>query len=247
MARRLARELDLAIARLSGGEPERDLIAIICHDLKDPLASIVMGAGYLKKTLTNDADEARSSRKVVEAIARSADRMSQVIGDFHDLSKLETGTLEIDVRPCDVGGSLRAAMGPLAQQATERSLELTFDAPQEPVVARCDRARLLQIVGKLTHNALKFTPAGGRIHVRVAASDDGNAVRVTVRDTGRGIAPQLLGEIFDHAANARRSPREGPGLGLAIASGLARLQGGELAVETLVGEGTTFTLTLPRA
>jgi signal transduction histidine kinase len=245
VARKLGRELDLAIARLTGEEPEKDLVSIICHDLKDPLASIVMGAGYLRKSIPNEGDEGRSSRRVVEAIARSADRMSRVIGDFHDLSKLEAGTLEIDVRACDVVAALSPAMRPLTEEANGRSIELTFDAPGEPVLARCDRARLLQIVGNLTHNATKFTPPQGRIVVRVAA--DEKTVRVSVSDTGRGIPPELHGEIFEHAANARRSPREGPGLGLPIARGLVRLQGGEMTVESCIGEGSTFTFTLPRA
>jgi signal transduction histidine kinase len=243
VARRLTRDLDLAIARLSGNEPEKDLVSIICHDLKDPLASIVMGAGYLKKTVPNEGDEGRSSRRVVEAIARSADRMSQVIGDFHDLSKLDMGTLEINVAPCDVVAVLRAAMGPLTAQANEKSIELTFEA-QGQALARCDRARLAQIVGKLAHNATKFTPAKGRITVRVGSDD--KFVRVTVSDSGRGVPPEIIGEIFDHAANARRTPREGPGLGLAISRGLVELQGGQLTVESRVGEGSTFSFTLPR-
>jgi signal transduction histidine kinase len=244
VARKLSRELDVAIARLSG-EEEKDLVSIICHDLKDPLASIVMGAGYLKKTMTNEGEEARSARRVVEAIARSADRMSQVISDFHDLSKLEMGTLEIDVRPCDVVAALRGAMGSVSQLASERSLLFAFEAPSEPVLARCDPARLLQIVAKLTHNAAKFTAAGGRVTVGIAR--EARAARISVSDTGRGIPAELVGEIFDHAANARRSPREGPGLGLAIARGLVERQGGTLTVESRPGEGSTFTFTLPRA
>jgi signal transduction histidine kinase len=244
VARRLARELDLAIARLAGQEPEKDLVSIVCHDLKDPLASIVMGAGYLKKTIPNEGDEARSARRVVEAIARSADRMSQVITDFHDLSKLDIGTLEINVAPCDVVAALHGAMGPLQAQAREKSIELVFESPGQPVLARCDRARLAQIVAKLAHNATKFTAPKGRVVIRVEAHE--HVVRVTVSDTGRGIAPEILGAIFDHAANARRSPREGPGLGLAISRGLVELQGGEMTVESRVGEGSTFSFTLPR-
>jgi signal transduction histidine kinase len=244
VARKLARELDLAIARLRG-QDEKDLMSIICHDLKDPLASIVMGAGYLKKTMSSEGEEARSARRVVEAIARSADRMSQVIGDFHDLSKLETGALEIDVRACDVVATVRGTIGSLEKQASERSVVLSLDAPAEPVVALCDPARVLQIVAKLAHNATKFTPPGGHVTVSVAA--DAKAARISVRDTGRGVPPEIVNEIFDHAANARRSPREGPGLGLAIARGLVELQGGLLTVESRAGEGSTFTFTLPRS
>jgi signal transduction histidine kinase len=245
VARKLARELDVAIAHLEGGEPERDLVSIVCHDLKDPLASIVMGAGYLKKTVFAEGSDGGAARRVVDAIARSAERMSQVIGDFHDLSKLSAGTLEVVSRPCDLVAALRGALPPLLAQASERSVDLRLDAPAEPVLARCDRARLLQIVSKLVGNALKFTPPKGSVVVRVAPA--GDRVCVSVRDSGRGIPPELLADIFDHAANARRTPREGPGLGLPIARGLVEAHGGELRVESKVGEGATFTFTLPAA
>ena len=270
VARKLAREVDLAIARLEGREPEKDLVSIICHDLKDPLASIVMGVGYLKKTAATEGGEGQAGRRVIDAIGRSADRMSQVINDFHDLSHLSRGTLELDARLCDVADTLRLGIAPFSRQASERSIELRFEASETPLFARCDPARLLQIVSKLVGNAIKFTPSGGRIVVRVdgtppsadapsappergrndaeASSGRGaNAdVSVTVFDSGRGIPAELLPEIFDHAANARRSPRDGPGLGLAIAKGLVEAQGGSIRVESRVGQGSTFVFTLPR-
>jgi signal transduction histidine kinase len=255
VAKRLAREFDVAVARLEGKGADKDLISIVCHDLKDPLASIVMGVGYLKKTLQVDGDEGRAARRVVEAIARSAERMSQVISDFHDLSKLDTGTLELDVRPWDVVATLRPTMAPLVQRAAERSVALLFEAPNDSILARCDRARLPQIVAKLVANAIRFTPANGQVVVRVERGGErtaggeqtGDGARITVRDTGRGNAPELLGEIFDHAANARRTPRDGPGLGLAIARGLVEAQGGTMSVESRVGEGSTFAFILPGA
>jgi len=243
VARRLAREVDSALARLEGKEADRDLVSIICHDLKDPLASIVMGVGYLKKTVHPEGDDGRAVKRVVEAIGRSAERMGQVIGDFHDLAKLDAGTLELDVRPCDVAATVRPAVVALVEKAAERSVDLRYEAPSEPVLARCDRARLPQVLGKLVTNAIKFTPPNGHVVVRVEAADGG--ARVTVTDTGRGIAPELLGEIFDHASNARRTPRDGPGLGLAIARGLVEAQGGRLTVESRVGEGSTFAFVLP--
>jgi signal transduction histidine kinase len=265
IAKRFAREVDLAIARLEGREPEKDLVSIVCHDLKDPLASVVMGVGYLKKTAAADADEGQSRRRVIDAIGRSADRMSQVINDFHDLSLLSMGTLEFDARLCDVVDTLRLGIDPFVQQASERSIELRFEAPETPLFVRCDPARVLQIAAKLVGNAIKFTASGGRIVLRVdgtspaslergrndaeAASSGGvsTEVSVTVSDTGRGIPAELLPEIFDHAANARRSPRDGPGLGLAIAKGMVEAQGGSMRVESRVGQGSTFAFTMPRA
>lgn len=243
VARKLSRELDEAIARLEGKPVDKDLIAIICHDLKDPLASIVMGAGFLKKTIP--AEDA-AARRVIEAIARSADRMSRIVTDFHDLAKLEAGTLPLEVRPCDVGAVLQSMATALEAQAREKELRLELDVPSAPpCVALCDRARLVDIMGKLVGNALKFTAAGGSVTIALARADGG--IRVSVRDTGKGIPPDRLADIFDRAANARRTPRDGPGLGLAIVRGLVERQGGRVEAKSRPGEGSEFSFTLPAA
>jgi signal transduction histidine kinase len=234
VAKKFAREIGEVIARFEGKPPERDLVSIVCHDLKDPLASIVMGAGFLKRTV---AAEDESARRVVEAIARSADRMNQVVTDFHDLAKIEAGNLGIDLRPCEVACAIEGAVSSFAGQARDRGVALRFEAADAPV-ALCDRNRVVQIVSKLLSNALKFTEPGGEVVVRVER--DGDHVRVSVRDTGRGIPSHCLEEIFDRAANARRTPRDGPGLGLAIARGLVELQGGSIGVKSRVSEGSLF-------
>jgi signal transduction histidine kinase len=242
VARRLTRELDEAIARLDGTGSPRDLVSIVCHDLRDPLASIVMGAGFLKKTVP--ATEG-GARRVVDAISRSAERMTQVVGDFHDLAKLEGGLLQLESGPCDVVAAVRGGMAALQAQAADKGVALEVEAAPERLPATCDRTRLLQVMSKLVGNALKFTPASGRVVVVI--EEEPAWVRISVKDTGRGIALDRLATIFDHAANARRSPRDGPGLGLAIARGLVELQGGELTVQSREGEGSTFAFTLPRA
>lgn len=244
VARKLTRELDEAIARLEGKPVDKDLIAIICHDLKDPLASIVMGAGFLKKTIPN---EDAAARRVIEAIARSADRMSRIVTDFHDLAKLEAGTLPLEVRPCDVGAVLQSMGAALEVEAGEKQLRFELELPPvpPPCVALCDRARLVDSVGKLVGNAFKFTAASGSVRVSLARADGG--IRVTVRDTGKGIPPDRLADIFDRAANARRTPRDGPGLGLAIVRGLVERQGGRVEAKSRPGEGSEFSFTLPAA
>ena len=242
VARTITRDLDEAIARLEGTESERDLVSVVCHDLKDPLASIVMGAGFLKKAVP--ADQA-APRRVVEAIARSAERLGQVVDDFHDLARLEAGLLTLDPRPSDVLETVRGAVTSLEPQAQARKIALTLEAPQERLIAMCDPARLIQIVAKLVGNALKFTPPDGRVTIRVEGEKD--RVRVSVSDTGRGIPAERLPSIYDRAANARATPRDGPGLGLAIVRALVELHRGEIAVESRVGEGSVFSFTLPRA
>ncbi len=241
VARKIVREIEQSLARLEGREAtEADLISIVCHDLKDPLASIVMGAGFLRKTVSADDGAAR---RVVEAIARSTDRMSQVIGDFHDLAKLEAGRITLDLRPWDVIAVLQGAFPAFEAKARERGVRLELEVPQAPLVALSDRARLVQVVSKLVGNAIKFTNAEGRVTVRV--EERSGAARIAVSDSGRGIAADRLSSIFDHSANARRTPRDGPGLGLAIAQGLLLLQGASIDVESRVDKGSVFSFTLP--
>jgi signal transduction histidine kinase len=242
LARRLTRELDEAIGRLEGKEPERDLLSIVCHDLKEPLASITMGAGFLQRTFPPSDEPAR---RVIDAIARSAGRMSQVVGDFHDIARLEGGTLSIDARSCDIGHLLEGVVAALVPRAGERSLSLKLEPPAEGTLVHCDRARLSQVVSKLVENAVKFTPPGGAIVVR--AEREAEKVRVSVHDTGRGISEDWLGRIFDRRENARRTPRDGPGLGLAIANQIVELHGGTMGVESRVGDGSTFWFTIPIA
>jgi signal transduction histidine kinase len=255
VARKLAREMEQSLARFEGREAtDADLISIVCHDLKDPLASIVMGAGFLRKTIPA---EDGAGRRVVEAIARSTERMSQVIGDFHDLAKLEAGRVTLDLRPWDVVAVLQSVFASFEPRARERGLRLELEVPGQPLVALSDRARLQQVVSKLVANAIKFTGPEGRVVLRAegqpaasvapGSADAAGIVRVAVADTGRGIAPDRLASIFDHAANARRTPRDGPGLGLAIAKGFLQLQDRPIAVESRVDEGSIFSFTLPLA
>jgi len=242
IARRLTRDIDRAIDRLDGRDADRDLVAVVCHDLKDPLSSIVMGAGFLRRAVPDDDG---TTRRVVEAVARSADRMSRVIADFHDLARLEGGTLRVEVNVVDLAHVVREAIAPFVAQAVEKGVALSLHVMGESVLALCDRARIDQVVAKLVGNAIKFTAPGGRAEITLeSVAPD---ARLTLADSGRGIAAARLASVFDHAANARQVPRDGPGLGLPIARGLLELQGGTIAIESREGHGTTVTVTLPAA
>src|SRR5580704_201902 len=241
VARKLIQNLDEAIARFEGTGPAVDRISVLCHDLKDPLASVVMGAGFLRKTVAAQDD---GVRRVINAISRAADQLGQLISDFHDLSKLENGRLSVSARPCDVTADLAAGIDGLASRAAERKVELVFEAPVGPAVAVCDPARMLQAVTNLVANAIRFTEAGGRVVIRVQS--DEKWVRVVVSDTGRGIPADRLPTIFDPAANASRVSRDGPGLGLPIVKGLVELLHGRVTATSKEGEGSSFEVALPR-
>jgi two-component system phosphate regulon sensor histidine kinase PhoR len=231
--------------------PKKDLLSIICHDLKDPLASIVMGAGFLRKVIPAD-EQFASARRIIEAISRSSDRMNRVIGDFYDLGKLEGGHITIDKQPHDAVAIARASFDVFTPLAKAKSISLDFvgggvgDAggSSEPLLVLCDRARVMQVIAKILENAIKFTPEGGSITLAVAAK--GNDVEVSVKDSGRGITEERRPTVFNREANWMATPRDGPGLGLAIAKGFMDLHGGAIGVSSEPTKGARFWFTLPR-
>lgn len=223
--------------------PKKDLLSVICHDLKDPLASIVMGAGFLKKVLPQDESMA-AARRVTEAIHRSAERMNQVIGDFYDLGKLEAGELTVETRPHDAAAMAHAAFDLFLSRAKEKGLSLEQQISETPMSVTCDRARVVQVFSKLIANAIKFTPEGGSIVLKVEPREGGK-VWFAVSDTGRGVPEARKPHVFDREANQRQTPRDGPGLGLAIAKGLVALHGGEIGLLDNDPAGTTVWFTIP--
>jgi signal transduction histidine kinase len=200
-----------------------DLLSGVCHDLKAPLASIMMGAAFLRRSLPA---EDLAMHRVVDAVYRAADRMSQLVVSFADLARLETGELELRFELHDVGEIVRAAFDPFVAEANAQnvamSLELEPGLPPSP----CDRDRMLQILRQLAVSALRITPEGG--HVVVAVDRDAvGATRV---------------QLAARRASAHRSRPLGselPKPPLTLAKGLIELHGARL---TVTGDGDTRTL-----
>lgn len=206
-----------------------DLLSSVCHDLKDPLASIVMGAGFLRRSLS---PEDKAAQRVVEAIHRAADRMSQLITSFADLARLETHELTLEVLPHDLGAIVKAAFEQFVAEATAQNVPVSLELDPGLPTLPCDRERMLQILRHLTASALRVVPEGGCI---VIAADTGasGAVRIQV------LAKRAPGP------SARRIGSEPPKPALALARGLIELHGGRLAVAT-DGDALTLSFALPR-
>jgi signal transduction histidine kinase len=221
-----------------------DVLAIVSHDLRTPLGSILMSAASLRKQLPpheNDRMQAGLQR-----IERSAESMERLIRDLLDFASMEGGKLEMRLAEDTMSEVLDDAWAPLDAAAHERRIQLTREIEASPAPTLCDRERITQVVWNLVGNALKYTPEGGRVHVSVKPA--GKYVRVAVRDTGPGIASHDLGRIFDRYWRARTSPGvRGTGLGLAIAKTIVESHGGRISVESRVGEGSTFAFTIPYA
>lgn len=219
-----------------------DILAVVAHDLRNPLNTVMMAAGLMLETTSAERIQ---ERRQVEIVQRAAHRMNRMIQDLLDVRRVESGRLALEARPERVAGLICDTiemLRPLAQGSSIR-LESHFE-PHLPLVV-ADATRISQVLSNLVGNAVKFTPREGLITVSAERSD--GEVRFAVIDTGPGIPAEQLPHIFGRFWQAKPSDRRGIGLGLAIAKGIVEAHGGRIWVESSVGLGSTFYFTLPVA
>jgi len=221
-----------------------DTLAAISHDLRNGLNTVLTAVGLLLRSLPPDS-EGRRDRRHVEAIRRSAERMNRVIGDLLDVASIESGRLFVEPRREAVRPIIAEAVAASRQPAVEKELRVEQVVATTQIEAICDRERVLQVLGNLISNAIKFTPEGGLVQVSAEPSDD--EILITVRDSGVGVSAKQLPHVFDRFWQATPKARLGSGLGLTIAKGVVEALGGRIWLESRPGEGTTFSFTLPRA
>jgi PAS domain S-box-containing protein len=219
------------------------VLAVVSHDLRNPLTTIMMSAAELvdRPVALERRTEARRS---TDAIRHAAHAMNRLIGDLVDIVSLEAGHLAMNRR--DVSSSALLAdtlemMRPLADKAR---VVLTVEAPADDATVRCDRERIIQVLSNIVANAIKFTSAGGAVKLRGAWQ--GDEVAFVVSDNGPGIPEQELPHVFDRFWQSTKTAHLGLGLGLSIAKGIAEAHGGRIHAESGVGVGSTFLLSLPR-
>jgi signal transduction histidine kinase len=218
-----------------------EVLAIVSHDLRNPLNTIALGA-----TALNDSADEATRERYVQMIQRSIQRMNRLIEDLLDVVRLEGGQkLALNVAELDLGPLLAELAESFRALAEPR--RQTFVCEVEPGLPKvaADRDRLSQVVTNLVGNALKFTPEGGLVEVRAKKAD--GEVQVSVRDTGPGMSQEELGRIFDPYWQAGHTARLGAGLGLTISKGIVESHGGRMRVESQPGAGSTFTFALPVA
>jgi signal transduction histidine kinase len=220
----------------------QDVLAIVSHDLKNPLGAILMIAERL--TEVSSIDEPVARKKGIHLIQRSAQRMNRLIADLLDVASIEAGHLAVDPKPHPVGPLVREAVELHRAAAAQKDLRLEGGLSGEELEVDCDRGRVLQVFGNLIGNAIKFTPNGGSI--KVCAQPCGEETLFFVSDSGAGIEPDELSHVFDRFWQARRVARVGTGLGLTIAKGLVEAQRGRIWAESTVGQGATFFFTIPK-
>jgi PAS domain S-box-containing protein len=231
----LERELRRAI------ESREHVLAIVAHDLRNPLTNILIQAQLLRRRAP--APDQRS-RNPAETIERSALRMNHLIQDLLDVTQMEAGRLAIERAWLPTGEVVAHAIEAQKWLAISRSLELRRDIHHDLPDVLADRDRLLQVFENLLGNALKFTEPGGRITLGARPRD--GAVLFWVTDTGPGVAPEDLPHLFEWRWQAGGAAH-GAGLGLPIVKGIVEAHGGDIWVESVVGRGSTFFFTIPAA
>lgn len=232
---RLARALKEAEAAI---RTRNDVLAIVSHDLRNPLSTITMAAALLELPIP---EEKRAEQLAI--IRRSSETMNRLIGDLLDASAVDAGTLRVERSPLDVVDVLDEARRMLEQQAEKKGLRLTVEVEAGAPEVPADRHRVLQVLTNLVGNAIKFTPEGGWVTMRVAP--DTRGVRLSVQDSGPGVPASDLPHIFDRFWHTSRTRRGGAGLGLSIVKGIVEAHGGTIAVENAPGGGATFWFILP--
>ena len=220
----------------------QDLLAFVSHDLKNPLTTVLVNSSVLLQTVPND-EAAAATRRRIAGIQRAGCSMRRIIDDLLDVASLEAGQLAVDKQPCPLEEIVREAMARGEAQANEKKVRLTIQLPTESMVLSCDRERMLQVLGNLLGNAIKFTPEGG--HVELIAERRKSEAVFTVTDSGIGIRADELPRVFDRYWQARKTGRQGTGLGLSITKGLVEAHGGRIHVTSEPGRGATFTFTIP--
>jgi signal transduction histidine kinase len=232
-----------ALAALRAGESERDrFVSTVAHELRTPLTGL---SGYLDLILDGRVEDRAIEREFMERGRTIVGSMSALVGDLLELSRLESGTLALDIRPFSLAEAITAVHGGLMPIALERGLDLRIVAPPRLRAASGDRRRVEQVLTNLAANALKFGGPPGRV-VELAGWFDGTVALVAVRDEGDGIEDEDRARIFERFYRMAGHERvTGTGLGLPIARDLARSMGGDLDVASQQGAGSSFVLVLP--
>ncbi len=255
--------LDITEAKLAAAELERllgqleeqnerlrqldrmkdEFVALVSHELRTPLTSIL---GYLELVLEGDAGAVTEDQEhFLSIIERNAQRLLRLVGDLLFVAQIEAGKLTIEREPVDLAQIAADCIEAARPRATEKELDLSLESKLAAAILG-DKTRLAQLFDNLVSNAIKFTPEGGNVRVRLAV--DERRVVLTVSDTGMGIPPDEQANLFQRffrTSEATKRAIQGTGLGLAITKAIAEAHGGSIAVESEAGKGTTFVVELP--
>ncbi len=222
-----------------------DFVSSVSHELRTPLTSV---KGYLEFLADELGGPLSPSQHGYVANARAgAARLERLVDDLLDFALLEAGEFRLEAAPTDVAAVARRVLGILGAQASERNVSLTLEGDELSRLPVVDEARVEQVLINLVGNALKFTPVGGHVVVRITLAHSASALRIEVADNGPGLPPEAQARLFEKFYRLHRAGDvvTGTGLGLAIAKHLVEAHGGAIGVDSVLGAGSTFWFLLP--
>jgi len=216
-----------------------EVLGVVAHDLRNPLSLIGASNQFLlEESLTPERREL-----LLKTNVRAVHRMNRLIGDLLDATRLEAGHLKLACRDIDARDVVHQVIESCRAAADQHNVTLTALVPDKQAIILADEDRLVQALGNLVGNALKFTGASGRVEISLAPAE--SEVLFLVRDTGPGIPAESLPRIFERFWQARDGDRRGIGLGLAITKGIIEAHGGRIWVESTPGAGSIFSFAIP--
>jgi signal transduction histidine kinase len=247
----LARQFNVMADRLSESlrmlEADRDqlreFVADVSHELRTPIAAL---RAFTDLQRDGQVDEA-TRREFLDRSSEQISRLDWMSTNLLDLSRIDAGIFPLDMRPGDLRDPIRSVVEAHAELAEQRGVSLSSEVPPAPVMLRFDRERIVQLLSNLVGNGLKFTPRGGQVGVTLTDVSEGAVLEV--RDSGPGILATELPHVFERffrGTNVGEARASGSGLGLAIARSIVEMHGGQIEVASAIGEGSAFTVRLPR-
>jgi signal transduction histidine kinase len=248
----LARQFNVMADRLSESlrmlEADRDrlreFVADVSHELRTPIAAL---RAFTELQRDGQVDDA-TRHEFLDRSSEQISRLDWMSTNLLDLSRIDAGIFPLDIRPGDLRDPIRSVVEAHAELAEQRGVSLVSEVPSSPVMLSFDRERIVQLLNNLVGNGLKFTPRGGQ--VRVLLRDLPEGALLEVRDSGPGILAAELPHVFERffrGTNVGDARASGSGLGLAIARSIVEMHGGQIEVASAIGEGSAFTVRLPRS
>jgi two-component system phosphate regulon sensor histidine kinase PhoR len=219
----------------------REFVGNVSHELRTPLATIKAIVETLEDGAIDNKEEALGFLKRVDS---EVDRMTQLVSELTELSRIETGRADLNITPMDMNDLVEAVANQLKPQTEREELKTTTELATGLPLVPADSGRIRQVLVNLLHNATKFTPRGG--HIKMSTTIDGNSVVVSIADSGIGISEEDLPHIFQRFYKADKARSGGgTGLGLAIAKHIVQAHNGSIWAESVEGKGSTFFFRLP--
>lgn len=222
-----------------------DFVSTVSHEFRTPLTSIGMSVGLLLEGLTGDVTE--DQRELLDAIKEDNERLKSLVSDLLDLSRLESGKIQMDIDSYNISKIIDHSVKPFYRQAKDKKVSINIDIKKNIPKVKADFNKISWVLTNLINNALRYTPEDGSGKIKIKVKDTANRLLISVSDNGKGIPEEYKKKVFEkfiQVKDAKGENEGGTGLGLAISKEIVNAHGGDIWIESKMGEGSTFYFTL---